>query len=65
MVTTQAMAISSATPQRTLLKRSAEPTPIMAELTTWVVLTGRRQTQPVVKAKGGSKRKGGKHIGFQ
>jgi hypothetical protein len=37
----------------------------MAELTTWVVLTGRRQTQPVVKAKGGSKRKGGKHIGFQ
>jgi hypothetical protein len=28
-------------------------------------VTGRRQTQPVAKSKGGSKRKGGEHIGFQ
>ena len=29
-----------ATPQRTLLSRSAEPMPTIVELTTWVVLTG-------------------------
>ncbi len=40
MVSSQAVAISCATPQRTLFKRSAAPTPMMAELTTWVVLTG-------------------------
>jgi len=40
MVTIQAIAISPPTPQRTMLTRSAEPTPLMAELTTWVVLTG-------------------------
>jgi transposase len=40
MVTIQAIAISPPTPQRTMLTRSAEPTPMMAELTTWVVLTG-------------------------
>jgi hypothetical protein len=40
MVTIQATAMFPATPQRTLLNRSAEPTPIIDELTTWVVLTG-------------------------
>ena len=40
MVRNQAVAISWATPQRTLLTLSAAPTPMMAELTTWVVLTG-------------------------
>jgi len=40
MVSSQAVAISRTTPQRTLLTRSAAPTPIMDELTTWVVLTG-------------------------
>ena len=40
MVTIQATTISWATFQRTLLMRSAEPTPMIAELTTWVVLTG-------------------------
>jgi len=40
MVKSQAVAISWATPQRTLLTRSAAPAPIMDELTTWVVLTG-------------------------
>ena len=33
--------MSPSTPQRTLVKRSAAPTPAMAELTTWLVLTGR------------------------
>ena len=40
MVSTQAMAISWATPQRTLFARSPVPTPMIAELTTCVVLTG-------------------------
>ena len=40
MVSSQAVAISCATPQRTLFILSAAPTPMMAELTTWVVLTG-------------------------
>src|SRR5512137_61473 len=40
MVNSQAVAISCATPQRTLFTRSAEPTPMMDELTTWVVETG-------------------------
>lgn len=40
IVNNQAVAISCATPQRTLFSRSAAPTPIMAELTTCVVLTG-------------------------
>jgi len=39
-VRTQAVKISPATPQRTFDNLSAEPTPIMAELTTWVVETG-------------------------
>ena len=39
-VMNQAVRISPATLQRTLLQRSAEPTPMIAELTTWVVLTG-------------------------
>jgi len=39
MVKNQAVSISLATPQRTLLTRSAAPTPIMEKLTTWVVLT--------------------------
>ena len=40
MVTTQAVRISSATLQRTFPKLSEEPTPMMEELTTCVVLTG-------------------------
>ena len=40
MVISQAAIISSATLQRTLLARSAEPTPMIAELTTCDVLTG-------------------------
>lgn len=40
MVMIHAMTISSATLQRTLPKRSDEPTPMMAELTTCEVLTG-------------------------
>src|SRR5215212_781368 len=40
MVISQARIISSATLQRTLLARSAEPTPMIAELTTWEALTG-------------------------
>ena len=40
MVSIQAMTMSPPTPQRTLLNRSAEPTPMMAALTTWVLLTG-------------------------
>jgi hypothetical protein len=40
MVTYHAMAISLPTVQRTLLTLSAAPTPIIAELTTCVVLTG-------------------------
>ena len=40
IVNTQAVRMCPATPQRTLLSRSADPTPRMAELTTWVVLTG-------------------------
>jgi len=40
MVRSQAIRIWDITPQRTLLRRSADPTPKMAELTTWVVLTG-------------------------
>ena len=40
MVTTHAIIISLATPQRTLLSRSADPTPMIDELTTCVVLTG-------------------------
>ena len=40
MVTTHAVRISPATPQRTLPNRSDEPTPMIAELTTCVVLTG-------------------------
>jgi hypothetical protein len=40
MVISHAVMISSATLQRTLLARSAEPTPMIAELTTCEVLTG-------------------------
>ena len=40
IVVNQAMPIFAATPQRTFDRRSAEPTPTMAELTTCVVLTG-------------------------
>ena len=40
MVRSQAVAIPFATVQRTLFFRSAAPTPMIAELTTWVVLTG-------------------------
>ena len=39
-VRTQAVKISPATPQRTFDNLSAEPTAIMAELTTWVVEIG-------------------------
>jgi hypothetical protein len=41
-----------ATPQRTLESLSAEPTPMIAELTTWVVLTGppRRAAPRMTKA---------------
>ena len=41
MVMTQAVKISSATLQRTFPKLSEDPTPIIAELTTCVVLTGK------------------------
>src|SRR5512136_568815 len=40
IVVIQVMTIWPAVPQRTLDTRSAEPTPMMAELTTCVVLTG-------------------------
>jgi hypothetical protein len=40
MVMIQAMKMLVATFQRTLDSRWAEPTPMIAELTTWVVLTG-------------------------
>ena len=40
MVNSQAVAISRATPQRTLFTLSPAPTPMMDELTTCVVLTG-------------------------
>src|SRR4030042_5278647 len=40
IVSTQAVAISLPTPQRTLFFLSAAPTPMIDELTTWVVLTG-------------------------
>jgi hypothetical protein len=41
MVITHAVRISSATPQRTFPNLSDDPTPIMEELTTWVVLAGK------------------------
>ena len=40
IVISQAVMISPATLQRTLLARSAEPTPMIAELTTCEALTG-------------------------
>lgn len=40
IVINQAVKMSPATLHRTLLTRSAEPTPMIAELTTWDVLTG-------------------------
>ena len=40
IVTIQAVTMSPATLQRTFPSRSAEPTPIIEEFTTWVVLTG-------------------------
>src|SRR4030043_171475 len=40
IVSTQAVAISLPTPQRPLFFLSAAPTPMIDELTTWVVLTG-------------------------
>ena len=40
IVISQAVTISSATLQRTLLMRSEEPTPMIAELTTCELLTG-------------------------
>jgi hypothetical protein len=45
MVMTQAVRISPATLQRTLLKRSEAPTPMIAELTTCEVLTGRPNSE--------------------
>ena len=47
MVISQAVMISSATLQRTLLTRSAEPTPMIAELTICDVLTGTPQKDAV------------------
>ena len=40
MVSTQAIKICPARPQRTIFTRSAAPAPTMVELITWVVLTG-------------------------
>ena len=40
IVNTQAVTMSLPTPHRTLFFLSAAPTPMMDELTTWVVLTG-------------------------
>jgi hypothetical protein len=39
-VRTQAKTMLLATPQRTAERRLVEPTPMMDELTQWVVLTG-------------------------
>src|SRR5687768_8507163 len=45
IVISQEVMISSATLQRTLLTRSAEPTPMIAELTTCEVLTGKPEKE--------------------
>lgn len=47
MVINQAVTISSATLQRTLAKLSEDPTPMIAELTTWDVLTGNPKKEAV------------------
>ena len=43
----QAVKMSWATPQRTFERRSAEPTPMIAELTTWLVLSGPPSSEAV------------------
>ena len=45
----QAQTIFPATPQRTALKRLREPTPVMAPVMVWVVLTGMPNVEETIK----------------